>query len=153
VSPELPGIAKQRLEDLLSFFEVNATVTAAPEDDSINLSVEAEGGGRLIGHRGETLAAIQHVLNMMVRRETDERIYVHVDIGGYRQARLAKLEEQAQEAITRVRAEGVEVPLPMMNAAERRHLHTVLGEEEGIIAESQGEGSRRRLVIRPATSS
>ncbi|HUC87322.1 MAG TPA: KH domain-containing protein [Candidatus Saccharimonadales bacterium] len=152
MNPALPDTAKQRLEDLLSFFGANVEVTATSSEDTIELSVNSEAGGRLIGHRGETLAAIQHVLNMMMRRETDERIYVHVDIGGYRQARLAKLEEQAQEAITRARAEGVEVPLPMMSAAERRHLHTVLGEIDGIVAESQGEGSRRRLVIKPATA-
>jgi spoIIIJ-associated protein len=151
VSPELISTAKQRLEDLLSFFEVNVAVTATHSEDTIDLSVDSEAGGRLIGHRGETLAAIQHIMNMMIRRETTERVYVHVDIGGYREARLTKLEEQAREAADQVRSEGVEVPLPMMSAAERRHIHSKLGELEGITTESRGEGSHRRLVIKPAT--
>lgn len=151
MSSGLADSAKRHLEDLLSFFEVNVPVEATQTDDTIELAVATEeSGGRLIGHRGETLAALQHILNMMIRRETDERVYVHVDIGGYREARLAKLEEQAREAVARVRSEGAEVPLPMMSAAERRHIHTVLGEVEGIVTESRGDGSRRRLVIIPA---
>jgi len=150
MTPELTDKAKRYLEDLLSFFEVNAEVQAEASDDTIQLAVESESGGRLIGHRGETLAAIQHLANMMVRRQTDERVYVHVDIGGYRQARLEKLSEQAREAAAKVRDEGVEVPLAMMSPAERRHIHSALTDEPGITTESRGEGNQRRLVIKPA---
>jgi len=152
VKPELVQAAKHRLEDMLSFFEINAevTATATASEDTIELAVASEGGGRLIGHRGEVLAAIQHLMNMMIRRDTLERVYVHVDIGGYREARLAKLEEQALAAAERVRTEGVEVPLPMMNAAERRHIHSAMGEVVGITTESRGEGSHRRLIVKPA---
>ncbi len=150
MNPELTEKAKRHLEDLLSFFEVNAPVVARGEGDTIELGVQTEeAGGRLIGHRGENLAAIQHILNMMMRRATSEKVYVRVDVGGYRQARLEKLEEKAREAAEQVRAEGVEVPLPMMSAAERRHIHSALADEPGITTESRGEGSHRRLVIRP----
>lgn len=149
MNQELITLSKKRLEDLLSFFEINAEVEARTEDDTIELSVEAEGGGRLIGHRGEVLAAIQHILNMMIRRETTERVYVHVDISGYRQARLKKLETQAMEAAGQVREEGTERPLPMMSAAERRHIHSFMANVEGVTTESRGEGSRRRLVVKP----
>jgi spoIIIJ-associated protein len=150
VTPELIADTKRYLEDLLSFFEVNAEVEAKASEDTITLAVAAEGGGRLIGHRGESLAALQHLVNMMVRQRTRERIYVHVDIGGYRQARLAKLEEQAREVAQRVREEGAEASLPLMSAAERRHIHAALTDEPGVTTESQGEGNRRRLVIKPA---
>jgi spoIIIJ-associated protein len=150
VKPELVQAAKHRLEDMLSFFEINAEVTATSSEDTIELAVTSEGGGRLIGHRGEVLAAIQHLMNMMIRRDTLERVYVHVDICGYREARLAKLEEQALAAAERARSEGVEVPLAMMNAAERRHVHSAMGGVAGITTESRGEGSNRRLIVKPA---
>jgi spoIIIJ-associated protein len=150
MNQELIETARKYLTDLLSFFEVNADVEATNTEDTIALSVDTDAGGRLIGHRGETLAALQHIMNMMIRRQTDERIYVHVDIGGYRQARLEKLEEQAKEAAERVRSEGEEVTLGMMSAAERRHIHSMLGEEPGVQSESRGDGNRRRLVIKPA---
>ena len=151
MSPELVRLAQQRLEDVLSFFEVNAAVTSSHTEDTIQLAVDSEAGGRLIGHRGETLAAIQHIMNMIIRRQTDERIYVHVDIGGYRQARLEKLEEQARAAADRAKAEGVEVPLPMMSPAERRYIHATMGEVAGITTESRGEGNQRRLIVKLAS--
>lgn len=148
MNEQLVESARKHLSDLLSFFEVNADVGADASGDTIKLTVETEDGGRLIGHRGETLGALQHIMNMILRRETQERIYVHVDIGGYVQARLKKLEEQAMEAVEQVRADGAEVTLPMMNAAERRHVHAMLTEVEGVTSESRGEGNRRRLVVK-----
>lgn len=149
MNQHLADSARHRLEDLLSFFEVNAKVEAEIEDDSVNLSVDTDAGARLIGHRGETLNAIQHVLNMMLRQQTDERVYVHVDIGGYRRSRLEKLEVQAQDAALKAREEQEEVTLPMMSAAERRHIHSFLTDVEGVSSESRGEGNRRRLVVVP----
>jgi len=150
MNAELVEQTRRWLEDMLSFFEVNAKVTACVEGDAIELEVEADGGGRLIGHRGENLAAMQHMLNMLVRQRTEERIYVHVDIGGYRQARLEKLMEQAQAAADKAKADGEEVVLPMMNAAERRHIHSLMTDVEGVTTESRGDGNRRRLVVKPA---
>ncbi|HEX7260112.1 MAG TPA: R3H domain-containing nucleic acid-binding protein [Candidatus Saccharimonadia bacterium] len=150
MSPELVESAKHYLADLLSFFEINADVHAESVDDTIKLSVDTEAGGRLIGHRGETLASLQHIMNMLIRHQTTERVYIHVDIGGYRQARLEKLEEQTREAVEQVRASGEEVALPMMSPAERRHIHSILTEVEGVTSESRGEGNRRRLIVRAA---
>ena len=148
MNDELIESARQHLSDLLSFFEINADVRAELNEDTIKLSVETDTGGRLIGHRGETLAALQHIMNMMIRHQTTERVYVHVDIGGYRQARLEKLEEQAREAVEQVKTEGEEVTLPMMSPAERRHIHAMLTDVEGVTSESRGEGNRRRLVVK-----
>ena len=147
---ELIETARKKLEDIVSFFGVKADVTASGAEDTIKLAVEVESGGHLIGHRGETLAAIQHIMNMIVRRETTERVYVHVDVGGYREARLAKLEEQAKEAADKAKSESTEVVLPMMSPAERRHIHSMLTDIEGVSSESRGEGNRRRLVVKPS---
>lgn len=150
MTPELAAQTTKQLEDLLSFFGVNAKVESETTEDTLKLTVDTDASGHLIGHRGEVLGALQHVLNMMVRRHTRERVYVHVDISGYRQARLEKLEEQAREAADKVRAEGGEVSLPHMSPAERRHIHSFVGELEGVSSESRGEGNRRRLVVKPS---
>ncbi len=147
MNEELVESAKRQLSDLLSFFELNTAVDASSTEDTIMLSVDTDDGGRLIGHRGETLAALQHIMNMLVRRQTTERVYVHVDIGGYRQARLEKLEEQAREAADKVRAGGEGVALTMMSPSERRHIHAMLTEVEGVRSESRGEGNQRRLIV------
>lgn len=150
MSQELIDKAKQNLEDLLTFFGVNTTVEAEGEDDTIKLSVESDLSGRLIGHRGETLASLQHLVNMMVRRQTTERVFVHIDVGGYREARLERLGAKAEQIAEKVAESGREVMLPPMNAAERRHVHSLLAERGDVETESRGEGRDRRLVIRKA---
>jgi spoIIIJ-associated protein len=141
--------AKQHLENLLTFFGVNTTVEVSEADSSIDLSVEADISGRLIGHKGETLAALQHMINMIMRAQLPERTYIHVDIGGYRKAQLERLGVRAQELAQQVIDSGEEAMLPPLNAAERRHVHALLSDHERVVTESRGEGRDRRLVIKP----
>ncbi len=150
MNQELVDQAKKYLEDLLTFFGVNTTVEAHSEGDTIKLSVESDLSGRLIGHRGETLQSLQHIVNMMIRRATTERVYVHIDVGGYREARMERLGAKAEQIAERVVESGHEVILPPMNAAERRHIHALLSEREDVETESRGEGRQRRLVIKKA---
>lgn len=143
-----PEFAKQRLEDLLTFFGVNTTVDVKSDNQTIELALDSDLSGTLIGHRGETLTALQHMVNMLVRSEYPERWYVHVDIGGYRQARMERLEARAVKIAERVIETGSEVVLPPMTAAERRHVHSALSDYEGVETESRGDGNRRRLVVK-----
>lgn len=141
--------AKQHFEDLLAFFGINAEATVERDEDTILLAVDSEDGAHVIGHRGETLEALQHVLNMMIRRETADRVYVRVDVGSYRKGRLERLQEQASEAARKVAdGEEDEVSLPQMNAAERRQIHSIFSDHEHITTESRGEDKRRRLVVK-----
>ncbi len=141
--------AKQQFEDLLAFFGVNAEATVIRDEDTILLAVASEDGAHVIGHRGETLEALQHVLNMMIRRLTAERVYVRIDVGSYRQGRLERLAERAHEAARKVAdGEEDEVPLPQMNAAERRQIHSLFTDHEHVTTESRGEDKRRRLVVK-----
>ena len=148
----LAETARQRLEDILTFFGVNTSVDAVQEDDTIRLTVDSDVSGQLIGHRGETLEALQHMLNMMMRRQTPERVYVHVDIGGYKKARLEKLEAKARELVSEVTESGEEATLPHMSPAERRHIHSIFSEDPVVTTESRGQGKARRLVIKPRDS-
>jgi spoIIIJ-associated protein len=140
--------AKQHLENLLTFFGVNTTVAVEENGNTIDLSVDADVSGRLIGHKGDNLAALQHIVNMMMRAQLSERTYIHVDIGGYRKAQLERLGARAQELADQVIETGEEAMLPSLNAAERRHVHSLLAEHERVTTESRGDGRERRLVIK-----
>jgi spoIIIJ-associated protein len=142
--------AKVHLEELLTFFGVNAKVQVKQEDDRIELTVDADTAGQLIGHKGETLMAIQHLVNMMVRNHTTERLYVGVDIAGYKQARTEQLMQQAQTWAQKVISSGEEESLRPMNARERRIVHMALSEIPGIVTESVGVDPKRRIVIKKA---
>jgi spoIIIJ-associated protein len=144
-------IAKQRLEELVSFFGANVTVEADLTDDGIELNIAGSASTpRLIGHRGETLRAIEYLLGQMIKRIDPEAPRVLVDIAGYKQARRDALTEMAAEIATRVKASGEEEELKPMNPAERRIVHVALREIEGVDTESRGEGADRRIVVKPA---
>jgi spoIIIJ-associated protein len=144
-------VAKQRLEELVSFFGVNVTAEADETDDGIELNIAGTPATpRLIGHRGETLRAIEYLLNQMIKRIDPDSPRVLVDVAGYKQARRESLTELAQEVANRVKESGEEEELKPMNPAERRIVHMVLRDIEGVDTESRGEARDRRIVVKPA---
>lgn len=143
-------IAKQRLEELVSFFGANVNVDADETDDGIELNIAATRiSPRLIGHRGETLRALEYLLGQMVKRIDPEAPRVLVDIAGYKQSRKESLQELAQEVAARVKESGTEEELKPMNPAERRIVHMTLRELGTVDSESRGEGKDRRIVVKP----
>lgn len=144
-------VAKQRLEELISFMGVNVNATADVTDDGIMLSVASTPASpRLIGHRGETLRALEYLLNQMIKRHDPDAPRVLVDIAGYKEARKHTLEEMAHEIADRVKETGATEELKPMNPAERRIVHMTLREIEGVVSESSGEGRNRHITVRPA---
>src|SRR6185436_18181452 len=88
------AFAKVRLEELVSFLGANVTVKADLTDDGIELDVESSAvSPRLIGHRGETLRAIEFLVNQMVKHHDGDAPRVLVDVAGYKEARRQTLEE------------------------------------------------------------
>jgi spoIIIJ-associated protein len=141
-------LAKRRLEELVSFFGVNAEATINETEAGIELEIEADSSGRLIGYRGETLRALQYLVSQMVQA-TGERQRVYIDIAGYKKARAYTLEKQAKEAAEHVVASGEEYAFPPMNAAERRIVHIALRDLGTVDTDSRGEEPKRYLVVLP----
>jgi spoIIIJ-associated protein len=144
-------IAKQRLEELISFFGANVEATAKLTEDGIELDIENSPiSPRLIGHRGETLHAIEFLVNQMVKHHDGTAPRVLVDIAGYKQARRESLQEMAQEIAARVKDTGAEEELKPMNPADRRIVHMTLRDIDGVETESRGSDRDRRIVVKPA---
>lgn len=139
--------AKRRLEELISFFGVNADASVAESDGRVELSVLSDTTGRLIGHRGETLRAIEYLVNMIMK-EAAPGVRVGVDIGGYRQAQAHQLQTYAVGVAEKVIETGEEAVLRPMTAAERRLVHMALAELSGVETESRGEDPQRQVVIK-----
>ncbi len=140
---------EKRLADLLSFFGVNAQIECTETEEEVVFSVASDGGGRLIGHHGENLAAIQHIMGMLGRR-SGERRRITVDIGGYKRAREHYLQQAALQAADSVVKSRSEEALAPMNPAERRIVHQALTERSDIETESRGEEPKRFIVVKPA---
>jgi spoIIIJ-associated protein len=102
----------------------------------------------LIGYHGETLRALQYLVNLMVQKG-GERERIYIDVAGYKKARAYSLEKQAQETAERVVKSGVEEAMSPMNAAERRIVHLALREIDSVDTDSRGEEPKRYIVVLP----
>lgn len=143
--------SKLRLEELIAFFGINVNVSADVTDDGIELRVDnTPASPRLIGHRGETLRALEYLINQIVKAHDGDAPRVLVDVAGYKEARKTSLEELAREVAARVKDSGAEEELKPMNPADRRIVHMALRDIEGITTESRGDGHDRRIVVLPA---
>lgn len=141
------------LDGLLDAFELDAEVYAERVDDeTMEMRVEnVQGVGLLIGPKGNTLRAVEDLSRMLVQRKSDGNCEgrIRVDIGGYRERRRAALEVFCEKIALEVRDSGSERPLEPMNAADRKVVHDVVSEIEGVNTVSEGQEPRRWVVIIP----
>ena len=144
--------AKKYLEDVLSFFEINTTVTASKEDDVIELDVAStEFNSLLIGRNAETLRSLQYIVSTTLRNKESELNRVNVDIAGYKKQHAEKVAIQARQWIDDVRRTG-DTFVGDLNAADRRVVHQVATEYEDVRTFSEGEGRERRIIIAQKSS-
>ncbi|MFA5932655.1 MAG: R3H domain-containing nucleic acid-binding protein [Microgenomates group bacterium] len=143
------------LENILGMLGLEGSfeVTEGPEE--VKVTIEASDPGRLIGFGGETLDALQLIVNQIVGKQaTDKEPYkrVSIDVAGWRQNKEADLERRARNWVNEVLESKEELELEPMPSWQRRVVHMVASETEGVESESIGEGRDRHLVIRPAAS-
>ncbi len=141
------------LESILAHMGIPADVEVAPaesEDEPLTLNVRSDNErvlSLLIGRRGETLAALQLVLNLVVAKQSEQRERIIVDVEGYRQRREDNLRSMAQRIAQQVRRSGTPIMLEAMPPNERRIIHMALADLRDISTESTGEGDQRRVVV------
>lgn len=140
--------AKKYIEDILSFYGLNVDVYATTEDNEvIELNVPSTHmNGFLIGNRGDTMRSMQYLVSMALKNKEMEITRVNLDIADYKKQRATRLEERAEEWLKEVKETGNELHLPTMNAADRRTIHRLAG-ENGMVTESVGEGRDRHIVL------
>ena len=156
------AVARDVLEQVLGLLDVSASVVAQPqptvaEDSSteappIALDVQGEDLGILIGRRGQTLAALQYIVRLLVGRRSKVWVPIVIDVEGYKQRRYQALQSFAREMADRVRARGAPFTLEPMPPYERRVVHLALADHPYVMTESIGQGEERKVVIRPRKS-
>jgi spoIIIJ-associated protein len=144
--------AQKYLEDLLSFFGANITVSSTYNEDVIELSVPSnELNSLLIGRNAETLRGLQYIVSTVLRNKEAELTRVNIDIADYKRQRADRIAKQAKEWIEEVQRTGNSKILNL-NAADRRIVHQVASEYGDIKTFSEGEGLDRRLTIAQISS-
>jgi len=119
------------------------------ENETVSLNLKIDDPSVLIGERGQTLADIQHLLKMIIRKQIESPIYIDVDIQNYKKKKSEYLKETARIIANEVSLSRKEKILDPMTPYERRIIHAELAERSDVITESMGEGDDRRVVIKP----
>lgn len=136
------------LQHILRYMNIRATIQVRSTSPlTLNIHGMHENLGLLIGRRGETLAALQLLVNLIVSHRTRHRMRIIVDAENYRQRREENLRSLAQRVAQQVRSYRRSIALEAMPPHERRIVHLALSESGDISTESIGEGDQRRVVI------
>jgi len=119
------------------------------KDSSLPINLKAEEPQILIGDQGQTLAEIQHLLRMVLRKKIEEPFFIDLDINSYKKKKSEYLEELARSVADEVALTKKEKSLPPMPAYERRVIHLFLSNRSDVTTESVGQEPERRIVVSP----
>ena len=138
---------------LVDAFGADAEVTAVhdEDDDALEVNVEGDDLGLLVGPRGTTLSAIAELTRTAVAQQHAGRLVgrLRVDVGGYRARRKDALIRFAGQVADKVKDTGESVALEPMSPPDRKIVHDAVNEIDGVHTSSRGEDRRRHVVIHP----
>lgn len=141
---------KQLLERILKAMDLFVDIEIKEKNSNLLLvNLAGDGLGVLIGRRGETLNALEYLVNLCVNKDQAQKYRVILDVEGYRKRREETLERLALKLAEKVKQKGRNVILEPMNPQERRIIHTVLQGRNDIYTYSEGEEPFRKIVISP----
>jgi spoIIIJ-associated protein len=148
-------IAKETTDEFLAQFGLDAEISVdfIESDDSdkryLQIDLQGENLSELVGYHGKNLEATKTILGLMIAKRVgdDNRVNIIVDINNYKERRKEYLRSYALRAAQQVRISGQDFELPPMKPYERRIIHMILKEEDGINTVSQGEGRDRKVII------
>ena len=151
-APAAPGSVEEKIEvflkGLLEHMNSQAVPHAWKEDENTyNVELVGEDLGYLIGRRGDTLDALQHLANYSINRNVEGHIRINVDAESYREKREDSLRRYAQKKAQQVLKAHRRTTLEPMNAYERHVIHATLQETDRITTYSVGSEPNRRVVI------
>lgn len=145
--------AKEILEGILDRMGLETEVEVREDEERVILDVSGPDAGRAIGKKGQTLDALQFIVNKVVNRFPENRRYVVVDSGDYRERHDQNLVDMARREAKRALEQGRTITLSPMPARDRRLIHLSLAKLPGVTTRSNGEGLGRRIQIIPSRGS
>ncbi len=137
------------VKKLLKGLDIQADFEIKEADDQIEITLETEDTGMVIGHHGDTLESLQLIFALCIAKETGTFKRVSLEIGDYKKNRSDWLNSLAMESKEKALLENREIMLKNLKSWERRLIHLALKEDKEVVSESVGEGIERMLVIKP----
>jgi len=146
-------IGQDALQRIVDFITTDAKISVKEGRGRIFFNVKGGETGVLIGKGGQTLEAIQYLVEKMVNKRSTKRIRVQVDVEGYLQNRRVGLQKRARQLAEKAKRTGKSATMGQMNAHDRRIAHLALKDDGTVQTQSMGEGYLRELVIYPKKNS
>jgi spoIIIJ-associated protein len=115
------------------------------------LEITGDGSGLLIGKHGQTLDALQFIINRIANKDRQDMVHITIDTEKYRERHIERLKSMAVKMGQKARKTGKSVSLEMMNPYDRRIIHLTLKSEPDLNTRSIGEGVFKKVVIQPKT--
>ncbi len=146
-APSKEDAARDLIERVAAAMGLEVGIDTTGDDEYIKFDVTGAGVGMLIGHHGQTLEALQYLVNLAASRNSADRRRIILDVEGYRKRREETLRNLASRMAERVRRSGQAVTLEPMTAQERRVIHLALQDHPEVETRSQGEDPFRKVII------
>jgi len=143
---------KNVLEKMVGMITASCTITVDSSSEGILYNIEGGNSAMLIGKRGQTLEAMQFLIEKIVNKNSSGKLRVQIDVEGYLESKRLRLEKLAQRLSKKAKATGKPVTVGQMNSHDRRIVHLALKEENGVRTQSIGNGVYRKLIIFPGKS-
>jgi len=142
-------VSREVLEKILELIPMEATVRAGRREGNINLNIEGDNSGLLIGRRGKTLDSLQFIVNKIVNKNLDKKVRIVVDSEKYRQRRKESLTQMAERMGEKAKRIRKPITTNPMNPGDRRIVHLALKNDGQLDTRSRGEGLMKKVVIIP----
>ncbi|TWI75594.1 spoIIIJ-associated protein [Desulfobotulus alkaliphilus] len=149
VTPEMIARGREVLEKILPYISEDVTIREEVSPGRILYNLDGGNPAIIIGKRGQTLEAIQYVVDKIVNRDAEGRVRIQMDVEGYIETRKEHLQQLALKQAEKARRTGKPATIGQMNAHDRRIIHLALKDDRTVRTQSVGEGYYRRLVIFP----
>lgn len=137
------------LQNVLDRMGLKCSVEATEQEDTLLLDITGDDAAVAIGHRGETLDALQYLCSLVHNGKTEGHKRVTLDAENYRSKREKSLQKLALNLEQKVKRTGRQTSLEPMNPYERRVIHTTLQASKYVTTQSEGDGNARHVVISP----
>ena len=152
ISADIEARLKETLEKIVKYINAAATVSVQRDESGIVFNIMGDGSGLFIGKQGQTLDALQFILNKIKARYADDALPVTVDSEAYRSRRTESLVSLARQLGDKAKKRKGPVTTNLLNPSERRIIHLALEKDADLTTWSKGEGVLKKVIIAPKQS-
>ncbi|MDD4027521.1 MAG: KH domain-containing protein [Bacilli bacterium] len=145
---EIVEYCKNFIKEIIGKMGIEVNLEAKVREDCITINLISDNNSILIGRNGKTIDSLQLLLRSSIQNKTGYKINILLDVGSYKEQKTSNLEYRIKKLALDVKRTGAEIKLDPMNSYERRVVHNICNEFDGIITESIGEEPNRYIIIK-----